>query len=226
MVLTAIDKFSKYAQAHIVKSRSTEDIKEPLRKILFSFGIPKAIVIDNEKTLNSASIVFMIRDQLGIEIFKSPPYKSSVNGQIERFHSTLSEIMRCLKKQKGYKNFEELLDQSVYEYNYSIHSTTGKRPLEIFFGRTVSTDPKQYEEARKDNIDRLKNIQKRDLGYHNKKRKEPKIYAPGDTVYVRIDQRLGTKLTPRFKKEIVKENNTTTIVTESNRVVHKSNIKN
>lgn len=34
----------------------------------------------------------MTRDQLGIEIYKTPLYKSAVNGQ-ERFHSTLSDFM-------------------------------------------------------------------------------------------------------------------------------------
>lgn len=35
------------------------------------------------------------------EIFKAPPYKSSVNEQVERFQSTLAEIMRCLKKKQN-----------------------------------------------------------------------------------------------------------------------------
>ena len=71
-----------------------------MRQILFAFSVPKTIVIDNEKSLNSASIQFMIEDQLGINIFKTPPYASKVNGQVERFHSTLSEIMRCLQTER------------------------------------------------------------------------------------------------------------------------------
>ena len=83
--------------------------------------------------------------------------------------------MRCLKRGRTHKSFEELFDRSVYEYNYSVHSTTGKIPLEIVFGRTVSTGPRQFEEARKDNIERLMKIQESDLLYHNKKRQEPKL---------------------------------------------------
>ena len=55
------------------------------------------IVMDNEKSFNSSTIVFMTRNKLGIETFTFPPYSNSVNGQIERFHSTLFEIMRCTK---------------------------------------------------------------------------------------------------------------------------------
>jgi len=57
--------------------------------------------------LNSAS-KFMMTDQLGIELYKGPPYKSTVNGQIERFDFTLSEIIRCLKDDGTHRGFEEL----------------------------------------------------------------------------------------------------------------------
>ncbi|KNC22940.1 Retrovirus-related Pol polyprotein from transposon gypsy [Lucilia cuprina] len=65
-------------------------------ELLTSFGTPENVVIDNEKSLNSASITFMLENQLGIKIYKTPPYTSTVNGQIERFHSTLTEIMRLM----------------------------------------------------------------------------------------------------------------------------------
>lgn len=225
LVLTAIDKFSKLAQGRIIKSKSIEDIKKPLHDILFYYGVPKVVVVDNEKSLNSASIIFMMQDQLGIKIFKTPPYKSSVNGQVERFHSTLAEIMRCIKKKQEHKSFEELLNRAIYEYNYTVHSVTGKKPLEVFFGRRVTTDPEQFEKSRQDNIDRIRKKQITDLENHNKKRKEIITYSPGDTVFIKINPRLGSKLSSRYKKEIVKEDKHTTIITTTGKTVHKSNIK-
>lgn len=68
----------------------------------------------------------MLENEFNIQIFTAPPYKSEVNGQVERFHSTLSEIMRCLRQEYPDKNFEELLQWSVNEYNHTIHSVTGK----------------------------------------------------------------------------------------------------
>jgi len=225
LVLTAIDKFSKLAKAQIIKSKATEDIRTPLRDIVFYFGVPKFIVMDNEKSLNSESIRFMLVDQLGIEIYTTPPNKSTVNGQIERFHSTLSEIMRCLKRDQTHRNFEELLDRAVYEYNYSIHSVTKKRPLEVFFGRRVTTDPTKYEQARLDNIEQLRRKQTDDLVDHNSRKKPIRTYDVGEEIFVKINTRLGSKLSDRFKKETVKEDKNTTILTESGRTVHKSHIK-
>lgn len=225
-VLTGIDKFSKYAQVRIIKSRAIEDVKEPLRHLIFAFGVPEMIILDNEKSLNSHTITFMLDDQLGIKIYKTPPHHSTSNGQVERFHSTLTEIMRCLKSDNIHNSFEQLLDRSVYEYNYSIHSTTGKRPLEVFFGRRVSVDPEMYEKARQDNIQKLQEKQGKDLEWHNKDRQPYKSYTPGDIIYVKINKRYGTKLTPRYKSEIVKENNNSTVLTNSNRTIHKSQIRN
>lgn len=79
IVLTAIDKFSKYAQAKLANSRAVEDI---MQELIISFGIPKKVVIDKEKSLNSAPITFMMENQYGIEIFRTPPYTSTTNGQI------------------------------------------------------------------------------------------------------------------------------------------------
>lgn len=87
--------------------------------------------MDNEKSFNSATITFMMRDQLCIQIFKAPPYKSSIKGQIERFYSTLAEIMRYLKTKQVHRTFEELLNSAVYEYNFTIYSVTKKRPLKM-----------------------------------------------------------------------------------------------
>lgn len=128
--MTAIDKFSKYAQVKILKSRAVEDVMEPVREIIISFGIPEIVVIDNEKALISKSIIFMLENQYNVKVFKIHPYSSNVNGQIERFHSTLSELMRCFKTENVHKTFSELLHRSVYEYNNSIHSTIQRKPIE------------------------------------------------------------------------------------------------
>lgn len=84
--------------------------------------------------------------------------------------------MRCLNIERMHKSSEELLYRSVYENNYSIHSTTGRKPIEILFERTISTDRRQCEEARNNNICRLKEKQPKDLFYHNKNRRPSRRY--------------------------------------------------
>lgn len=226
LVLTALDKFSKYAQVRILKGKSTEDVRKPLREILFFFGVPKTVVIDNERALNSASILFMMKDELNIDVFTTPPYRSEANGQVERFHSTLVEIIRCIKAEGVCRDVDELLEKAVNEYNHSVHSTIDRKPVEVFFRRTVDFSPDSYDRTRHTNIEKLRGKQAKDLKHHNKGKTEPIQYLPGQTVFVKINKRLGTKLSERYKEEIVKENRNSTILTESGRVVHKHHIRN
>lgn len=188
--------------------------------------MPEIIVMDNERSFNSAAIIFMLENQYNVKIFKIPPYASSVNGQIERFHSTLTEIMRCLKSENAHNSFSELLHRALYEYNNSIHSTILRKPVEAFFGRRIFTVPHELEKDRLEIIDRLKQKQVQDIEFHNKKKLPQKDYEIGQKIYVKVNKRLGTKLSKNYSEEIVKENRTTTILTESGRVVHKNNIRN
>lgn len=226
LVLTAIDKFTKFIKTQILQSRSAQDIRQPLRDILFSFCIPENVVIDNEGALRSISLTTMMEDELQIKVYKTPPYKSEVNGQIERPHSTLTEIMRCLREEQPTRSFQELLEKAVYEYNLTIHSTTGKKPAELFLGKINRANPEDLEKIRTNNIEKLKNKQQKDIEQHNKKRLPMKTYEIGESIYVKMNKRLGSKLTPRYRQEIVKEDRHTTVLTESGKVVHKSHIKN
>lgn len=225
-VLTAIDKFTKFAVAKVLNGKSIENIRKPLREIIFYFGVPKSVIFDNEKSFNSQTIRFMLENELNIQVFTAPPYKSEVNGQIERFHSTLAEIMRCLRGEHPRTPFDELLETAVNEYNHSVHSTTGKKPVDLFFGRPTTFGPDDYERTRLDNYEKLLRKQEADLDFHNQDRKDPLQYEPGQKIFVKINKRLGTKLSKRYKEEVVKENKNSTIITESGRVVHKSHIRN
>lgn len=225
LVITAIDKFAKYAITKTINSKSIEDVRQPIRDIIFGFGIPKVIVFDNEKSFNSASILSMLQNEFGINVFTTPPYTSTSNGQIERFHSTLAEIMRCLKAEQIYESFTELLEAATKAYNLSVHSVTNKKPMDLFFSRDTESEA-QIKDAHLKNINKLKSKQEADIKYHNKKRSELKDYSPGDFIYVKVNKRLGSKLSTRYKKEQVKENKSTTVITHTGRVIHKSNIRN
>ena len=87
-------------------------------------------------------------------------------------------------------------------------------------------DPFKLEEARQKNIVNIKNKQKNDLEYHNKRRNPLKTYKIGEGVFVTINKRYGTKLANKYKREIVKEDRNTTILTESGRIIYTSLIRN
>lgn len=123
--------------------------------------------------------------------------------------------MRCLREKQPTRSFQELLEKAVYEYNLTIHSTTGKKPAELFLGKINRANPEDLEKIRTNNIEKLKNKQDKDIEQHNKKRLPMKTYEIGESIYVKMNKRLGFKLTPRYRQEIVKEDRHTTVLTES-----------
>lgn len=134
--------------------------------------------------------------------------------------------MRCLKAENIHNTFSELLHRSIYEYNNSVHSTVQRKPVEAFFGRRISTDPKVIKKEKENISQRLKEKQTEDIDYHNRTKTTPKIYEPGQTIFVKENKRLGTKLSKTYRPEIVKENKNSTVITESGKIVHKNNIRN
>lgn len=99
--LTCIDKFSKFAVVQPVSSRTIEDLKPALLQLINFFPKAKSIYCDNEPALNSQTISAMLSNYFGVRISNAPPLHSVSNGQVERFHSTLLELARCLKIDKG-----------------------------------------------------------------------------------------------------------------------------
>jgi len=137
--LTCVDKFSKFAMVQPIPSRTIEDLKAPLLQLMNVFPKAKAIYCDNEPSLRSQTIVAMLENHFGVSISNAPPPHSVSNGQVERFHSTLIELARCLKIDKGISDTVELILLATARYNKSIHFVINKRPAEVM--RADPEDP-------------------------------------------------------------------------------------
>jgi len=72
----------------------------------------------------------MLLNHFNITISNAPPLHSTSNGQVERFHSTLAEIARCLKLETDLNDTSEFILLAT-KYNNSIHLVTTVKPIEI-----------------------------------------------------------------------------------------------
>lgn len=226
--ISVIDKFSKFAKLFHISDRSVLNIREKLVKILHYFTAPKILVSDNESSFISPLIKDFL-ERLGVKIYLTPSQRSEVNGQVERLHSTLIEIYRCLRAEKPELSVQELMYVSVDRYNNTIHSVTGRRPSDIFFNRIRTSDFNKLLEARsKINRDLRKlirkNVKERNTRM-NRKRFSPKKYKKGDVIYVRI-KNIKSKNKAVYRKEIVDRDNKVTVRTASGKRIHKAHIKN
>lgn len=122
--VTCLDRFSKYLFVHSIDSKLK--FHEKLEEIITqNYPECETIITDNEAifTSNSSKAVF---EKYKIAHVTTPIQHSTSNAQVERVHSTLIEIIRCLAKQNDSTSSEEIFN-AVKAYNHSIHSVTGEK---------------------------------------------------------------------------------------------------
>jgi len=191
------------------------DIKPALIEILNFYKDTTTIVCDNEKALNSQTIKSIVKNNFGADIYATPPMHSGSNGQVERFHGTLTEIARCIKLECAIEDSTDLILMETAKYNRTIHSTTNQRPIDI-----IQSIPKDLIEKIRSKIVAK---QKSDLDYHNKNR-TLKTFKPGDKVFVKTNKRLGNKFSKVFVEKTVQQDLGTTVKI-NDKIVHKDNIR-
>lgn len=238
--LTILDKFSKFACVYIICSRTSSEIIKSLKHFIAHHGIPKKIVSDNATEFLSTLFQDFLK-MYDIEYHTTCAKNSTGNSPVERFHSTLTEIVRIIFNINKNKPFSEIIDEAVITYNNTIHSTTKLSPFELLTGHYNRSTPfsfcnnveteQDYLREHRENYEKLAQIcYKRSLEYkqkiigkRNKTRKSPVNFKKGIDIYE--DENRRNKLAPRFMKHRVIKNNKITILTNK-RKVHKQKIKN
>lgn len=231
LFISAIDKLSRYAMLIPVKSRSIPDIKRGIIKLITTYGTPKMIVCDNEVALKSIELRGLLQ-RLNVETYYTPSDHSEVNGIVERFHSTLSEIFRCIRSKYPDLSNKEIYKIATTLYNATIHSSTQLKPIEVFFGikdgeerplnlqRILDNRNEIFDEI----VQTLEIQQKKLIDRHNKNREiEPK-FSERDPIFVKIPG-IPNKKKPKFKRQTVRTNRRKTVVDYRNIHLHKSNLK-
>lgn len=76
---------------------------------------------------NSTKTVY---ERYKIEHITTPVQHSTSNDQVERVHSTIIELVRCLTKQHSSTSSEEVFN-AVKQYNNIIHTVTKGKSVDI-----------------------------------------------------------------------------------------------
>ncbi len=209
--LTCIDAYSKFLVVKEIQNKL--NIENKVMELLKQFPNAKVIMTDSEPSFTSVQFKSFAQ-RCGLTLHFADPRHSTSNGQVERAHSTLTELARCIKEEFNLTDYSEIIIRAAKEFNQSIHSTTNQKPFDIL-----------YNKIDHENISRiLKNTLEKMLVTHNEGRKE-REYHIGQVVY---EKKHGerNKLKTRYKKQVVKENlPNKVIINNRNRTIHKDNIK-
>ena len=125
-LLVATDYFSKWVEAKAYTSIKDKDItKFVWKNIVYRFGIPQTIIVDNGPQFDSAAFRTFC-SELKIKNLYSTPWYPQSNGQVEATNKTLLYALKKMLEQAKEKWVEELLDV-LWAYQ-----TTPRRPTAPF----------------------------------------------------------------------------------------------
>lgn len=236
--LTIIDSFSKFASTYEIPDRQTTTMIKTFKKYFSREGIPNKLVIDSATEFNS-KLFKEFANMFDIDLHVTTAKSSTGNSLIERFHSTITELVRIIYSKNKNMTITELFDEATLAYNNSIHSSTRLTPFELHRGhivtKTVTQDlidqPEDFlkiirakykdlsETIAQKNAKQKENI----INKLNKDRQDPKTFEPNDIIYEK--QLTRNKLMPKYIKHTVVQDRGDHTVLTNKRTAHKKNIK-
>lgn len=123
--------------------KRTGNVRSALASYFGTYSTPRKIVTDHETTFMSLQLKSFL-DALNVEIEYASC--SDSNGQVEKTHSTIVEIINTNKYKFPNIDTKALVSLAISLYNDSIHSATKFSPKEIIFNNSNLIDPNHIEE--------------------------------------------------------------------------------
>ena len=133
-VLVLTDHFTRYAMAFITKDQKAKTITHILYDWFTTvFGMPTKFLSDRGANFTSA-LVEELCSAFGIQKCRTTTYHAQCNGQVERFHQTLFQIIGKLATDKK-AHLEHHLSKLTQAYNSTRSVVMGYSPHYLMFGR-------------------------------------------------------------------------------------------
>ncbi|XP_028412059.1 uncharacterized protein K02A2.6-like [Dendronephthya gigantea] len=135
-LLVVIDDYSRYPEVEVLRSTSAEATIPKLDRIFATHGIPDVMKSDNGPPFSGHEFAKYAKEK-GFQHRRITPLWPAANGEAERFMRTLSKAIKTSSIEG--KNWKKDLQQFLLQYRATPHSTTGKSPAELLFGRKIKT---------------------------------------------------------------------------------------
>ena len=174
MFLVVVDAHSKWLDVIPMKTTNAVTTIQQLRTLFSRFGVPESIVSDNGPQFASAEFRRFC-ELNGIRHFLIAPYHPASNGLAERGVQTFKRGYQKLKE----GTVEDRIARFLLQYRVTPHTTTGRPPAELLFGRNLRT---RLDVIKPDAGKTVEAKQFQQKAQYDRKSRE-KFFAVGDKVY-------------------------------------------
>ncbi|XP_070395445.1 uncharacterized protein [Dermacentor albipictus] len=132
--MAVVDDFSKYPVVSILHTLAAPTVIKQLRTVFAQFGCPEVVKSDNGSPFQSESFA-EFASELGFKHHRITPRWPEANGEAERFMRTLKKSI--LASRVSHLDWTNELQSFLLAYRSTPHSSTGKSPFELLFGRPM-----------------------------------------------------------------------------------------
>ena len=208
-IVVGVDYFTKWAEAEPLATITEQKVHNFVwRSIIYSFGIPRALVSDNGKQFDNPKFRYFCA-KLGIKNCYSSPAHRQSNGQAEVTIRTLKAALKTkLENLKG--KWVEYLPEVLWTFKTTRRSATQETPFALAFGieavapvevglkspRVEFANTEHHEEIlrlnlylleekRKCSIKHAEDYHRKTTKYHDR-RVRPRSFRPGDLVLKKL----------------------------------------
>ena len=152
-ILNAIDVFSRYSWGTPLKSKNAKDVSEGINEIFQDLkethpDVMLTLTTDNGKEFINSSVKKVLEKNDVWKHYLNDPEKVTQHsrmGKIERFNGTLlNRIKKLMYTNDSIKYVDDIPDL-VFNYNNTIHSTIGEKPIDVYENKAIPDDVEQVE---------------------------------------------------------------------------------
>jgi hypothetical protein len=147
-IIVFTDRLTKYCEVFAVERVDETTVADLImNEIVPRHGCPRTILSDGAKAFNSKLLekVFVL---LNAKKITTTPYNPQHNGQVERFNSTLVQML-AMYVRKDQKDWDRHLGLIKGAYHSCPHATTGYSPNYMTYGRELKLPIDQVLQGKK-----------------------------------------------------------------------------
>ncbi|KAL0130397.1 hypothetical protein PUN28_002219 [Cardiocondyla obscurior] len=211
-ILTMQDQLTKFCMGVPLQNQTSETIAEVfVDRFICVLGAPKAILTDQGRNFVT--------------------FHPQSNGSLERSHHALGEYLKQYANEQ--KEWDKWVGLAMFNYNTCVHEATRHTPYELVFGKIarVPTDEPLVTQLHNLQVNAFRNVTeaKEKSKKHYDKKINPKIFKPGDYVFLLKGPKpgkFGNQYTgPHEVLEILNKNNVRIRIKKNTKVVHPNRLR-
>ena len=204
--LTIRDELTKFTQAYPIEDKKASTVVNTLLVFFQHYGTPLRIHCDHGREFENALLKDLC-ELYDIKLTFSSVNHPQSNGSLERFHATLTEMIRAHNAENPNEHPFNILPYAVICYNNTKNKTHGFSPYELIFGHTSSRPPETLYNHKELITKYIRDLNNRMEYYYKIARQKTELqkqkakirfdksvsdkipeYKPGDKVYVKESQ--------------------------------------